>query len=94
MHINNNKTIYHLNIEMIEDSVIIFLMIFIIIFCKIKCLRRETLINNEMIREEIIDLSDEENNDESSTPSNIKINESIKSKNNSNELPSYSELFG
>ena len=94
MNIPNNETVYNLNIEIMEDSFIFFLMFCIIIFCKFICCKKRITINNESLTNEINSLREEEDsNEENLSPLNLKIEKSNNSKNSEYDLPSYSDIY-
>jgi hypothetical protein len=93
MNIPNNETVYNLNMEIMEDSFIFFLMFSIIIFCKFVCCKKRIVIDNESLRDEINSLREEESSEENLTPPNLKIEKSNNSKNSEDDLPSYSDIY-
>jgi hypothetical protein len=93
MNIPNNETVYNLNMEIMEDSFIFFLMFFIIIFCKFVCCKKRIVIDNESLRDEINSLREEESCEENLTLPNLKIEKSNNLKNSEDDLPSYSDIY-
>lgn len=93
MNIPNNETVDNLNIEIMEDSFIFFLMFSIIMFCKFVCCKKRIVIDNESLRDEINSLREEESSEENLTPPNLKIEKSNNSKNSEDDLPSYSDIY-
>ena len=93
MNIPNNETVYNLNMEIMEDSFIFFLMFFIIIFCKFVCCKKRIVIDNESLRDEINSLREEESCEENLTLPNLKIEKSNNLKKSEDDLPSYSDIY-
>ena len=98
MNIPNNETVYNLDIEIMENSFVLLIIFSGIFFLKFFCCSRRRIIDNETLSDNINSLRDREDREEESEeenlrPLSIKIETAGKSENNSDDLPSYSDIY-